>query len=89
MLDVCWSRSHGDGLEDLAAFLNDVEMIRSEIGQLVGSAGGPANFDVGFCGVVEAEVDAEVVLREVAAAAANLVDLDEGLGVGDGLRGDG
>ena len=40
-------------------------------------AGGPADFDVGGLGLVEAEVDAEVVLRVVAAAAADFFDLDE------------
>ncbi len=52
-------------------------------------AGGPADFDwSALVALVEAEVNAEVVLREVAASAANLVDLDEGFGVGERLRGD-
>ncbi len=70
-------------------------MVGGEIAEDVFGAGGPAELDlVGLGGGVEAEVDAEVVLRVVAAAAADLFDLAEGL-FGDagfllrgGLRGD-
>ena len=69
--------AEGVGLEDLAAFLDDVEAVGIEVLEGVDLAGGPADFDVGGLCLVEAEVDAEVVLREVAAASADFVDLDE------------
>src|SRR5271154_6650844 len=58
-------------LQDLAAFLDDVEAVGIEVLEGVDLAGGPADFDVSGFGLVEAEVDAEVVLREVASAAAD------------------
>ena len=67
-------------LRKFAAFLDDVEAVGGECGEFVDGAGGPADFDVGGGGLVEAEVDAEVVLGEVAAAGADFVDLYEGLG---------
>src|ERR1700677_1393067 len=64
LLRLCFGgfRTHHDGLEDFAAFLDHIEMVRSEGGTFIGCTGGPANLDVGFSGVVQAEVDAEVVL---------------------------
>ncbi len=61
-------------------------MVRSQFRELVRSTGGPTNLDIGFGSAVKAEVDSKVVLREVTATAANLVNLDERLGVGSGLR---
>src|SRR5437879_4899293 len=74
--------AHGNGLEEFAALLDDVEVVGGEGGELVRGAGGPADLDVGFGGTVEAEVDAEVVLREVAASGADLIDLDKRFRVG-------
>src|SRR5271163_289583 len=71
---------HREGLEDAATLFEDVEVVGGEIAEDVFGAGGPEEFNlVGLgCGV-EAEVDAEVVLRVVAAAAADLFDLAERL----------
>ena len=63
-----------------AAFFDDVEAIDGEIGEAVDLAGGPAHFDpIDDGSLVEAEVQAEIVLRVVAAAAAHFVDLRQGL----------
>ena len=77
-------------MEDFAALLNDVELVDVEVLEDVDLAAEPMDFyAVDFLGLVEAEVDAEIVLREVAAAAAEFVGLDEGLGgVGFVHRGD-
>jgi len=76
-------------LEEFASLLNYVEIICREGRELVDGPGRPADLDVGFGGSVEAEVDAEIVLGEVAAAGADLIDLNEGFGFGCGLGGDG
>ncbi len=67
------SRAHGHGLENFAAFFNDVEMICREIVEDILCSRGPRDFDgLGFDCLVEAEVDAEIALRVIAAAAAYL-----------------
>src|ERR1700756_5491623 len=56
-----WARAHGNGLEDLAAFFDDVEVVGREVMQSVLSAGRPGDLDrIGPYGLVETEVHAEV-----------------------------
>ena len=82
LLLPCFSAggAEGVGLEDLAALLDDVEVVCVEVFEGVHLAGWPADLDqVDFFRLVEAEMDAQVVLRVVAASAADFVDLDNGV----------
>lgn len=64
LLPCCFSADGVEsvGLEDPAAFLDDVEAVGVEVFEGVALAGGPADFYVDGFSLVEAEVEAEVVL---------------------------
>ena len=60
------------------AFKYRVEMIRSEVRENLSLAGRPDNFDLVGRGVLtEPEVEAQIVLRDIAAAATYFIELHE------------
>src|SRR6266478_4078742 len=63
------------GADDAFALFDEDHLIRLDIFQCFDEAAGPADFEEldAFC-FADAEMDAEIVLREIAAAAADFVD---------------
>src|ERR1700744_6066698 len=74
-------------LEYLAAFLENVELVHVEVPELVDLPAEPADFDqVHPGGLIQTEMHAEIVLREITSAAAGVFHLHQRLiGI---LRGD-
>jgi hypothetical protein len=70
------------GGAEAGAFEEGVDGVDRKVSEGLVFAGGPANFElVDFGGFAEAEMEAEIVLREVAAAAAHFADLADAAGV--------
>ena len=64
------------GLDDSPTFLDDDQLVDLDIGEGFLSTRGPADCDqINLAGLPEAKVKAEIVIRDVACAAHNLVDL--------------
>ena len=64
------------GLHDALAFLDVDQLIDLHVFHGVDLSAGPAHFEeVDFRGLAEAEVNAQVALRNVASSAADLIDL--------------
>ena len=67
-----------------------MNLIDGEIVECFDEAAGPADFyGIDFCGGAEAEVDAHVVVGDVAGAAADFVDESAGAGFDSDARADG
>src|SRR5713101_1340030 len=64
------------GADDAFAFFDEDHLVRLDVFECFDEAAGPADFEEfdGF-GFADAEVDAKVVLRKIAAPAAHFVDL--------------
>src|SRR5579863_10189098 len=76
----------GFGSGDSLAFGNVIKTIGTEILERVDLAAGPADFEqFDFCGRAKSEVHAQIVLRKIAAAAADFVDLLMGFGFAGNL----
>jgi len=75
---ACWAflRVELHGADDAFALFDEDHLVRLDIFQCFDEAAGPADFEEldAFC-FADAEMDAEIVLREIAAAAADFVDL--------------
>src|SRR5215469_9256998 len=85
-----WSRrgwrSHAHRLQHLSSFFNDVEVVGGEVLQHISNTGRPDDFnEIGFRGAIEPKVNAHVILREVAATAADLLHLFQWLLADTGL----
>ena len=66
---------------DAGAFLQSVNPVDGEIGEIFSEAAGPADFDgVELRDGAETEVDADVAVRVVAGTAADFVDEEAGAG---------
>src|SRR5215472_13466248 len=67
---------------DAFSFVHDNQLVGLDVLELVHLAAGPANFEhIHFFGFADSEVHAQVVLRNVAAAAAHFIDLLMWLGL--------
>ena len=64
------------GAHDAFPFFDEDHLVRLDVFQRFDEAAGPADFEEldGFC-FADAEVDAQIVLGKIAAAAADFVDL--------------
>src|SRR5712692_826788 len=79
------NRTHAFGRNDAHAFEHAVEVIHSQIGECLGSAGGPVNLQAVDLGCrTQPKVNSKIILREVAATTVNFVGL--GHPSGDNLQ---
>src|ERR1700675_745836 len=63
---------------DPFAFFHNIESVRRKVLQDLGAAGRPANLNpIDFVGGAQSKVHPQIILREVAAAAANFINLRE------------
>ena len=70
------------GLHDTLAFFDRDKLIRLHVFHRVHLAAGPAHFEqFDLLGLAESEVNAQIALRDIAAAAADFVDLLVRLGL--------
>src|SRR6267378_5750119 len=64
------------GADDAFAFFDEDHLVRLDVLQGFHEAAGPANLeDLDVFGFADAEVNAQIILRKIAAAAADIVDL--------------
>ena len=75
---------------DAGGFYDGVDGVGGDVLQRFDFATGPADLHrVDFCGFAEAEVEAEIVLGEIASAAADFGDLADATGVDGDASADG
>src|SRR6266404_2274090 len=73
---VSFLRVELHGADDAFAFFDEDHLVRLDVFQCFDEAAGPANFQqLDAFGFADAEVDAQIILRKIAAAAAYFVDL--------------
>jgi hypothetical protein len=76
-----------DVADDAFAFFDVDHLIGLDVLQGVDRAAGPLDFEeIDFFGLADAKVHAQITLREIAAAAANFIDLRMRLGFAGNLR---
>ena len=69
-------RIEGNGADDPLAFLDQDELVGLDVAKGLYEAARPADFeDLDFFGFADSEVDAQIVLGTISAAAADFVDL--------------
>src|SRR5579885_3457655 len=66
---------NGSGWLDALALDNRIDSVARQPGQFIHDSAGPVHLDVGPVCLSEAEVHSQIVLRDIAAAAANFVHL--------------
>jgi hypothetical protein len=77
------------GVSDAGAFYDGVDGVGGDVAQGFGGAIGPADFDgVHFRGGAQAEVQTQIVLGEIAGAAAHFAELFEAAGMNSDARAD-
>src|SRR5260370_6828174 len=72
----CLGRVELHGADDASALFDEDNLIGLDVFERFDEAAGPADFEeLDVFGFADAEVDAEIVLRKIAAAAAHFVNL--------------
>src|SRR5579863_9727553 len=72
------SRLKRIGLQNFAAFFDDIQPVYIQVFNLIDLPAKPADFEhIHLSSLIQTEVNARIVLRKIAAAAAQLFDLNE------------